>query len=652
MTTINTSSIYRITGLASGLDIDQMVTDLMKAHRAPLDKLMQKKQIWQWKQEDYRTINTSLLNLRNEVFNLKLQGTFQVKKAASSDESIVTATAGATAAATTYQVKVNQLATVATNSSLTPLRPGIVGTTSLNATLGTPLNITTNNNQFKLAYGGTTVDIILDVKSYDGTAGKTLNDLVADIQAKIDAAIGKGKVMVSLTADKRLKLTPMVASDGTTVPALAVPSGTALDILGLTGGQLSVPDQTALDPNAPLASQVSKFANSFGWGTDHIFSFTINGQTFNFDGDTDSLNKVIATVNANKAAGVSMFYDASTDKIAISTIKTGDNQAGAEIQVKDVTGSFMTGVLQINEANEKGGTDASFEINGLAGMTSHTNSYTVNGVTFNFKGADANKYVTVTVSNDIDAVVNTIKNFVNKYNDIIASINAELKEERYPDYLPLTDEQIQEGKLTDKQIDQWQEKARSGLLKGDPLLSSAVSSIRAVMSSIVQGVTGQVTVTAGTQKITTVANSLSVIGITTGTWEEEGKLYLDETRLREALQSNPDAVMELFTRTTDAAGNPITDSKQKGLAVQLYDAINNAMSRITSQAGSAGSLYDQSYISRMIRDMDRQISDMEKRLQDLEDRYYRQFTAMEQAIAQMNTQSMWLAQQFAGGGGQ
>lgn len=531
MTSINTSSIYRITGLASGLDIDQMVSDLMKAQRAPLDKLVQTRQIWQWKQEDYRSINTSLLNLRNIAFNLKLQSSFRVKKAVSSDESIVTATAAGSAVPTTYQVKVRQLATVATNASTEAIA----------------------NNSF--------------------------------------------------------------------------------------------------DPSQPLVSQQSNFTNNdFGWDpTTHEFSFTINGQTFSFDGDTASLNSIIAAVNANKEAGVSMFYDPSTKKVGIATLKTGDNNPnGKEIQTN---GAFLTNVLYINMENEQGGIDAEFDINGLTGITSHTNSYTVNGVTLNFKSANPNATVTVTVSNDIDTVVNTIKDFVNKYNETLAAVNAKLKEERYHDYLPLTDEQIQEGKLTDKQIDQWQEKARSGLLKGDPLLSSAVSSIRSAMASIVEGLTGQVTVTSGSKTVSAVANSLSVIGITTGTWEEEGKLYLDENRLREALQSNPDAVMELFTRTKDAAGNTITDTKQKGIAVQLYDAINNAISRITSQAGSAGSLYDQSYISRTIRGLNGQISDMEKRLQDLEDRYYRQFTAMEEAIAQMNTQSLWLSQQLSGGGG-
>ncbi|AFV12409.1 flagellar hook 2 domain-containing protein [Thermacetogenium phaeum DSM 12270] len=289
------AGINRVSGLASGLDVDQIVSDLMKAQRMRLDKVIQDRQIWQWKQEDYRSLNASLLSLRNVVSNLRLQSSFLAKKATSSDEGIVTAAAGGNAVSTSYLVKVESLATIATNASA--------------------------------------------------------------------AAITK--------------------------------------------------EGFVIDPDAPLASQESKFANSFGWDTDHTFSFTINGQTFTFDGDTDSLNKVIATVNANKAAGVSMFYDATTDRIAISTIKTGDNQEGAEIQVEDVTGSFMTGVLQIEEANEKGGTDASFEINGLA-ITSHTNSYTVNGVTFNFWGADPGRTVTVSVAHDVDAVVDTVKSFVDK----------------------------------------------------------------------------------------------------------------------------------------------------------------------------------------------------------------------------------------------
>jgi len=512
------SGINRIFGLASGMDIDQIVGDLMKAQRMRLDKVVQNKQVWQWRQEDYRAINTSLLALRNEAFNLKLQGTFLSRKVTSSDEKIVTASAGNGAASTSYQVKVKQLATVATNAST------------------------------------------------DAIAGEDF-----------DAA-------------------------------------------------------------APLAKQFADLGK---------FSFTINDEKFEFDADVHSLNNVIAKINTGKEAGVTMFYDPGTRMVSIATTRTGDNNPdGKEIQLN---GEFLTDVLKLDMANEQGGTDAEFSINGLDGMTSHDNTYTVNGVSFNFKAAEPDKMVTVVVEQDIDSIVASIKGFVDKYNETLEVINDKLSEKRYPDYRPLTDEQIEEGKLTDRQIDAWQEKARSGLLKGDTLLESTASGMRSVLSGVVGGVSGEVTVTRGTQEFTAVADRLSVIGITTGSWDERGKLYLDEDRLRDALQSNPEAVMELFTKSKDADGKEIADSKQKGLAFQLYDVINQSISRITKQAGSGDSLYDDSFIGRTVKDIDKNIKVMESRFQQMEDRYYRQFIVMEQAINRMNAQSMWLAQQFFSG---
>jgi flagellar hook-associated protein 2 len=529
------AGINRISGLASGLDIEQIIKDLMKSHQMRIDNVRQDKQIWQWRQEDYRAINTSLLSFRNTVFDLRLQRTFLARRVSSTDENIVNTSASSNALTATYHVKVTRLAAAATNSS---------------------------------------------------------------------------------------------------------------------AGRISKSDDP-IDPKASLWSQRDKFLyNNFEWTDDHQFKFTINGEEFTFDGDRDSLDSVIAAINNNEKAGVWAFYDAGTDRISLTTVKTGDNRKGpgtegAEIQV---TGGFMTSVLKIDMRNEQGGEDAQFEINGLGCMTSHDNTYTVNGVTFNFIEADPEKTVTVTVENDIEAVVNSIKDFVDSYNKILEEINNKLNEKRYPEYSPLTEEQIQEGNLTDRQIDAWEEKARSGLLKRDAILSSVLYDMRAVLAGIVQGVTGEVTVTNGLERFTAAANQLSVIGIITGDYTEQGKLYLDETRLREALQSNPDAVMELFTKSRDAEGNEITDPDQQGIAIKLYDAVNNAMSRITRQAGSAGSLYDESYISRVVRQFDERLDKLEDRYVMTEDRYYRQFTALEQAIAQMNTQSMWLSMQFMGGG--
>ena len=51
----------RISGLASGMDTESMIRDLMNAHRIPLDKITQKKQYLEWQLDDYRTTNRQLL---------------------------------------------------------------------------------------------------------------------------------------------------------------------------------------------------------------------------------------------------------------------------------------------------------------------------------------------------------------------------------------------------------------------------------------------------------------------------------------------------------------------------------------------------------------------------------------------------------------
>ena len=63
------ASNMRIGGLASGMDIDQLVGDLMKAERMPLDKLTQKKQYLEWQRDDYREMNKSLLELDTLIFD-------------------------------------------------------------------------------------------------------------------------------------------------------------------------------------------------------------------------------------------------------------------------------------------------------------------------------------------------------------------------------------------------------------------------------------------------------------------------------------------------------------------------------------------------------------------------------------------------------
>nr|WP_309098570.1 flagellar hook-associated protein 2 [Fredinandcohnia onubensis] len=114
----------RIGGLASGMDIDSIVTDLMKAERIPLNKLNQQKQTYEWQRDQYREMNKLLADLDTMAFDMTLQRTYQTKTATSSNPGAVTATANTTASNGNYKIKVDQLATAATRVSATGISAG------------------------------------------------------------------------------------------------------------------------------------------------------------------------------------------------------------------------------------------------------------------------------------------------------------------------------------------------------------------------------------------------------------------------------------------------------------------------------------------------------------------------------------------------
>jgi flagellar hook-associated protein 2 len=190
----------------------------------------------------------------------------------------------------------------------------------------------------------------------------------------------------------------------------------------------------------------------------------------------------------------------------------------------------------------------------------------------------------------------------------------------------LSDEQKKD--MTEKEIELWEDKARSGLLRNDPVLKSAMQDLRrAFMDSVTGLAEGNI-------------NHLSQIGINTGSYTEGGKLFIDEKKLSEALTNKPDEVMALFT-TRDAAGN--------GVGARVYDTLNNIVKNLSEKAGSSSSSVDNSTLSKKIKQMNDEISRWQDRLTRVEDRYWKQFTAMEKALSQMNSQSAWMQQNLFGG---
>lgn len=405
------------------------------------------------------------------------------------------------------------------------------------------------------------------------------------------------------------------------------------DILSVTATGAAHAGSYELKVNS-LASSARFVSTEVSLGEDRPSEFKMRGldgemKEIKIDAE-DTLSDIAAKINANKDLGISAF--AHGDQISFTTKVTG---ADAKIVGDDNFKALFGG--EGDELDEgifefASGEDAIVIINGLE-TTQASNTFDLNGITVNLLSiTDENTVVRVDVEHDVDAVVDKIKEFVNLYNELVDELNLSIREGtpakkgNYEKYLPLTPEQRAE--LSDKEIEDWEAKARTGLLRSDSILSGILSEMRMALGAAVQGEDG--------------SRSLAQIGITTGSWYEYGRLNIDEDKLRAAVKEDPEGVMNLFNNSDD------TNPAATGVARRLDTALKNGMDRLTRTAGKASISYDQSFFGERIREYESRLSIMEDRLIRYEQTQWAKFTAMERVLGQLYAQGDWLTQQIMG----
>ncbi|NLJ81346.1 MAG: flagellar filament capping protein FliD [Firmicutes bacterium] len=481
----------RIPGLASGLDTENMIKDLMQAERIPVDRVYQKKIEAEWKRDAYRDVNTKLLRLRNMAFDLSLEGAYRVRTASSSREDLISASAGGSSQEGTFTIRVSRLATAA--------------------------------------------------------------------YLQTEAGV-----------DVQTRLTQFFEDN----PQLETAS---FELQGLDG---------------------------------EMEEITVSRE--------ESLENILQKINLNKNLGLNAYYDPHTKQVALATKATGQNaviEAGADNE------GFFEQVFGRGSSFTPG-TNALLEINGLK-TERESNVFELNGTALTLNQA-SDTVVRIDVAQDIDAVADKIKEFVTLYNELVGELNLSLREEAYRDYPPLTPAQREE--MSEKEIELWEERAKSGLLRSDNLVSAALTEMRLAFGAGVEGVEG--------------LGHLSQLGIKTGAWYEYGQLHLDEDKLKAALKEDSEQVSALFAKRGES-------TQEQGIARRLTAVLDQQMERIVSTAGKATMPYDQSYLGRQIRDYESRIGDLEERLVRVEQSYWDKFTAMEQVLSQLYSQSDWLYQQLA-----
>ncbi len=198
--TFNTNK--RITGLASNMDTDTLIKQAMQAETAKYTKILQNRQVSEWKVESYREVTSTLQDFYKEYFDisatkkLKSADSFashSASYAASNSTDYVSVTPGASAKAGTYSITSMKAATTASTSILT--KP-LVMAEVLNSDVQN-IKSGNNNNQFSFTLNGVTKTFTLN----DAGTYATVEQFQAELQSKINNAFGDGKITVGFTSN-------------------------------------------------------------------------------------------------------------------------------------------------------------------------------------------------------------------------------------------------------------------------------------------------------------------------------------------------------------------------------------------------------------------------------------------------------------------
>lgn len=358
--------------------------------------------------------------------------------------------------------------------------------------------------------------------------------------------------------------------------------------------------------------------------------FKINGKLVGaFNKDT-ALETVLTSINGNADAGVKVSYSKTTNQFQFTTRETG---ASSRIDMGDGLANALFG-----GGTKEDGTDAIFsmKVNGqpLNDISRSSNTFDVDGMSVSLKGtftateADA---VSFTSSSDADKIIDAIKSMVEDYNAMVTEIkNAystmpqQKSNGKY--YEPLTEED--KADMSESSIKAYEEKAKQGLLFADRDLSALYSQLTSAIS--MSGKDGA---------------DLKSIGITSNYSNGLTTLSLNEEKLRAALETDPDKVRDVFSKSvaSGSSSNGLMQALKSPL--DMYSKTQGTKGILVQKAGStlAPSTLYKNTLQNKLDDIDTQIEKWQDKMADQVDRYTSKFTALEKLISQMNSQSSALA---------
>lgn len=695
----------RLSGMASGLDTDTIVKGLVDAQKLKNKKVSDKSQILDWKKDKLKELNTKLYKLYSEdLTKLRLSSAYSTKKVSSSNENVVTVTGnnGATVGShTVSNIKMasSQFLTSDTLKDVSGNGNAITTSSKLVENLGlsdgTLIKVETKDGQktFDVNENSTVADFVQFCKtaginaSFDAqqnrlflsskNSGKDnwftlsasndsainsrreidnaidFSSLSAGVQSKVNDAyntlknadefsdeyndasdflkdLAKEKVKndaykeASETIKNDLKKAIEDGKEYTISSEIIIPADVKKTYVETYTDEIR--KKYELDENAELsAEQKIELDVLVKEAIESRVITELNNSKVKEVISNEQAKLLSEKVDGTRTREEKAIIELSTlmDRYTKGTVSESNGQLEklglCKIELEIGTDGNKKAVSE--SKNFKEALDSSVTYNGVT-LTSSTNTISVNGLTINIKG-ESNDPINLTVSNDAQTTFDTIKNFITNYNSILKELNTLYYADSARGYDPLSDDEKEA--MTEAQIEKWESKIKDSMLRRDSNIGTLISTLK---TSMMQGITAS----DGKQY------SLASFGIGTSTdYSEKGLLHIngdpddaafsnDTNKLMQALESDPDIVAEVLSKTIS----------------NLYKEVDKNIKAIPN-VRSAFTFYNDKLMTNQQTEYKKKITELDKKVTELENKYYKQFTAMETAMAKLQSQSNALA---------
>ncbi|MBW9333404.1 MULTISPECIES: flagellar filament capping protein FliD [Herbaspirillum] len=540
--------------------------------------------------------NSTLAGVRDAINASKAGVTASITTDGSGDHLVLESTAGGTA--NTIKVTSNNSLSAfaydpssSTPSTMTQIQAPRDATKAASGTYSVAVSQLAQTQKLSSASiaPGTTFDNgILAIKT--GTGSTAIIQPATNTLAGVRDAINSSDAGVNAT----------IVSDGTNdhLVITAKDSGAA-NTIKITGtGNYSVfsadPSGTVISPNVTTGQTYTSGTLSLKVGDTTV---AIN-PTANGSGNID-LNQVVSAINgASAGVTASISNDGSNDHLVLTPTGSSATAAVSLTGTGDYSGLTMSGMGQLLKAQ-----DAKLSIDGVA-VTSTSNKVenVISGVTLNLaKVTTSADNFTLNISNDTSGISTAANSFVTAYNTLAKAVA---------------------GMTAQTPSTTLGQANTSAPLASESSVQTIMNQLRNTLFATVDGGNG--------------ISSLSDIGIS---FQKDGTLALDATKLSTATTNNFAGIANLFTGTDPDTTN--TTSSKNGIVTKLQTLLTNLLSDSGIIASKTNGLQASLKINQ-----DRQ-STVQTRLSNLKDDYTNQFNRLNTTLASMQSTQSYLTQQLA-----